>query len=78
VRIHIYREGSRVHIDVEDDAGSYRPGPPGTGLGMGIVDQRLRGLMPETAGLQVHCDPDRLTRVSIVLVSPADGTLGAA
>ena len=79
VRVHIYREGSGAHIDVEDDAGSYRASNGlGLGMGMSIVDRRLRGLMPDNPGLQVHCDADRLTRVSIQLSGPAGGTLGAA
>ena len=44
---------------------------------MGLVYQRLRSLLTETAGLQVHCEPDRLTRVSILLPGPA-ADLGAA
>ena len=76
VRVHIYRDGTTVRIDVEDDAGSFRDGQAGTGLGMGmgIVDRRLRTLMRDSQGLTVHCDPDRLTRVSIAL----PGLLGAA
>ena len=79
VRVHIFREGAAVHIDVEDDAGSFKSRIGGSGLGMGmdIVDRRLRTLMRESGGLRIHCDPDRLTRISIVLPG-AEPTEGAA
>ena len=74
-RIHIYREGAGARIDVEDDAGQFKPAQAGAGgLGMGIVDRRLRSLLRGSQGLSVHCEPDRLTRVSIVIPEP----LGAA
>ena len=66
-RIHAYLEGGSAHIDVEDDAGKYRAGHADGGLGMGIVDRRLRTLLRGNPGLSVHCEPDRLTRVSIVI-----------
>jgi two-component system LytT family sensor kinase len=67
-RIRAYREGARVHIDIEDDAGSYKAGPARAGgLGMSIVDRRIRSLLRGSEGLSVHCVPDRLTRVSIVI-----------
>ncbi|BDU75573.1 sensor histidine kinase [Mesoterricola sediminis] len=68
VRIRARREDGRVRIEVEDDAGAYDPAArnPG-GLGMALVDRRIRNLLRGCAGLQVHCEPGRLTRVSIVL-----------
>jgi len=70
-RIHIYRAGSGVRIDVEDDAGQFKAALAGAGgLGMSIVDRRLRSLLRGSQGLSVHCEPDRLTRVSIVIPEP--------
>jgi two-component system LytT family sensor kinase len=66
-RIHAYLEDGCAHIDVEDDAGKYQPGRSGGGLGMGIVDRRIRTLLRGNQGLSVHCEPDRLTRISIVI-----------
>ena len=70
-RIRAYRKGASVHIDIEDDAGSYRPGPAQGGLGMSIVDRRIRSLLRGSPGLAVTCEPDRLTRVSIVIPGAA-------
>jgi len=67
VGIHAYLAGSAVHIDVEDDGGSFKASPRGDGLGMSIVDRRVRNLLQDCPGLTVHCEPDRLTRVSLVI-----------
>ena len=69
-RIRAYRQDGAARIDIEDDAGAYQPGPGG-GLGMSIVDRRVRSLLRGSGGLQVHCEPDRLTRVSIVIPGAA-------
>jgi two-component system LytT family sensor kinase len=67
-RIHAYREGTTVHIDVEDNAGTFNTASSGNGgLGMSIVDRRLRTLLRGSQGLSVYCEPERLTRVSIVI-----------
>jgi two-component system LytT family sensor kinase len=67
-RIRAYRQGACVHIDIEDDAGNFKPGPARAGgLGMSIVDRRIRSLLRGSQGLSVHCEPDRLTRVSFVI-----------
>jgi LytS/YehU family sensor histidine kinase len=34
---------------------------------MSIVDRRLRTLLRGSQGLSVYCEPERLTRVSIVI-----------
>ena len=75
VRIRAFREGALVRIDVEDDAGNFTAKPAGDGgLGMSIVDRRLRNLLRGCKGLTVQCDRDRLTRVSFVFPD----VLGAA
>ncbi|WP_394366838.1 LytS/YhcK type 5TM receptor domain-containing protein [Mesoterricola silvestris] len=72
VRIHAYPDGTCVRIDVEDDGGNFAAAAPGGGgLGMSIVDRRVRTLVRGCQGLTVHCDPDRLTRVSIAVPSEA-------
>jgi two-component system LytT family sensor kinase len=70
-RIHVYREGAGVRLDVEDDAGNYKEGTSAAGgLGMSIVDRRIRTLLRGSQGLSVHCEPDRLTRISILIPDP--------
>src|SRR6266545_1435818 len=50
-------------IDIEDNAGTYseRDGAHG-GLGMKIVDKRIKNLLGDGYGLTVHCVPQELTR----------------
>ena len=64
--VRIYRNGACARIDIEDNAGTYKAGTAGAGglgMGMGIVDRRIRSLL-KGGGLSVHCEPDVLTRVS--------------
>jgi two-component system LytT family sensor kinase len=66
-RIRAYRRDGAAVIDVEDDAGAFREGE-GTadGLGLRIVDRRLRNLVGGS-GLEITCVPRELTRVSLRL-----------
>jgi two-component system, LytTR family, sensor kinase len=67
-RIRAYRRGGAAVIDVEDDAGAWVRGQgTGDGLGLGIVDRRLRSLLGGESGLSVTCVPHELTRVSMEL-----------
>ncbi len=70
-RIHAYRHDGAVVIDVEDDAGAYAPPPGHQGLGMNLVDRRIKDLAGEAYGVSVTCVPSQLTRVTVRL--PADG-----
>lgn len=64
-RIRAYREGAAAVIDVEDDAGAYPAHPGPGGLGMNMVDRRIKSLMGPEWGLTVQCTPNALTRVSV-------------
>jgi two-component system, LytTR family, sensor kinase len=71
-RIRARQQDGTVLIDIEDNAGRYvatdwRQG----GLGMKIVDKRIKNLLGEGFGITVHCVPQELTRVTVRL--PADG-----
>ncbi len=71
-RIRAYRLDGAAVIDVEDDAGAWAEGARSAdGLGLGIVERRLRNLLGGGAGLSVTCVPQSLTRVSIRLPLPA-------
>lgn len=64
-RIRAFARDGVAHILVEDNAGAYvDPGERG-GLGMRIVDKRIRNLMGPEYGLRVECVPGELTRVTI-------------
>jgi two-component system LytT family sensor kinase len=69
-RIRAYRQGGAALIEVEDNAGTYQdPGDQG-GLGMRIVDKRIKNLMGTDFGLTVSCVPQELTRVTIRVPAP--------
>ncbi len=70
-RIRVYRQDGSARVDVEDDAGAFdeRKGR-GDGLGMRLVDRRIRSLLGERHGLTTSCVPDRLTRVSFTVPLP--------
>ncbi len=65
VRIAIGREGENVEIVIEDNAGSYCEELKSGGLGMEIVDKRIRNLYGSEFGVQVYCVPQKSTRVVI-------------
>jgi two-component system LytT family sensor kinase len=70
--IRAYRQDGTVLIEVEDNAGTYaRRDWRQTGLGMKIVDKRIKNLLGEAYGVTVHCVPHELTRVTVRL--PPDG-----
>jgi two-component system LytT family sensor kinase len=69
--IRAYRREGVAVIDIEDTAGAYVAPRRGDGLGMRIVDTRLKNLFGEEFGLSVTCVPHELTRVTVRL--PADG-----
>lgn len=61
-----------VTLCVEDNAGAWQPGPQGDGLGMSIVDRRLKSAFGERFGIQVQCEPEQWTRVSFTLPRQPD------
>jgi two-component system LytT family sensor kinase len=71
-RIHAYRRDGEVVIDIEDNAGAYtEPDVAKGGLGMRIVDKRIKNLLGDRYGVTVECVPQELTRVTVRL--PAEG-----
>ena len=70
-RIRIYRQEGAARVDVEDDAGAFdEQRGRGDGLGMKIVDKRIRNLLGEVHGLTTSCVPNELTRVSFTVPLP--------
>lgn len=69
--IKIYsRQHQGMHqLIIEDNAGRYSPGPrtESTGLGMNIVDTRLKHHFGSAFGMQIECEPDLFTRVILNL-----------
>jgi len=67
IRISAQRQAGVLTIVVEDSAGLYRPTPGGDGLGMNLVDRRIKIRYGAAYGIAVSCEPDCWTRVAIRL-----------
>ena len=67
VTITAERMDGALAILVEDTAGLYKPSPEGDGMGMNLVDRRIKIRYGTAYGVHVFCDPERRTRVTITL-----------
>ena len=73
-RIHAYRRDGLAIIDIEDDAGTWSGvAGGGAGLGMKIVDRRIKDLLGPSFGVTVSCVPNELTRVRVCV--PGQGAI---
>jgi two-component system LytT family sensor kinase len=52
-------------LSVEDNAGLYDSRPAGDGLGMNLVDRRIKNRYGQRYGLEVACGAHRFTRVTL-------------
>ena len=67
ITIRARSEGQYVIVDVEDNAGLYQPKSSGNGLGMSLVDKRLRARFGDSYGVTVTSEADSFTRVTLRL-----------
>ncbi|MDR3103270.1 MAG: sensor histidine kinase [Yokenella regensburgei] len=56
-----------LQLDIEDNAGLYQPTTNASGLGMNLVDKRLRARFGDDCGITVTCEPERFTRITLRL-----------
>ena len=61
------RQGQHLVLDIEDNAGLYQPNAQASGLGMSLVDKRLKMRFGDECGIAVTCEADRFTRVTLRL-----------
>jgi len=73
VKIHAYRNNGVAVIEIEDNAGMYFNRGEVDGLGIKIVDKRIKTLMGNRYGTSVQCSPNEWTRVTIQV--PTEGYL---
>ena len=73
IAISAKRDNDQLTIVVEDSAGLYKPAPENGGMGMNLVDRRIKIRHGDGFGIAVDCDPDQWTRVAIRL--PAEEEL---
>jgi two-component system LytT family sensor kinase len=67
VRITGRIEGEKAVIEVEDNAGAYCKELKSGGLGMNIVDRRIKNLYGDRYGLAVTCSAGQWTRVALTV-----------
>lgn len=65
VSIRAHLDGQAVCLVVEDNAGRYDPKPGGGGLGMNIVDRRLKNRYGEAYGVTMSCERQVSTRATV-------------
>lgn len=70
-RIHAYRDEDNAYIVIEDNAGIFSENGLDNGLGIRIVDKRIKYLMGNSYGTSVNCIPHELTQVTVKI--PAGG-----
>ena len=67
IRISAVADNGVVHVTVEDNAGNYCDEPHEQGLGMNLVDKRIKNLYGASHGVKVYCDPQVRTRIVVSL-----------
>ncbi|OAT31443.1 autolysin sensor kinase [Buttiauxella brennerae ATCC 51605] len=59
--------GDHLDLSIEDNAGLYQENTSASGLGMSLVDKRLRARYGDDCGIKVDVEPDRFTRITLRL-----------
>ncbi|PKU24934.1 sensor histidine kinase [Telmatospirillum siberiense] len=65
IRIEAVRDHSDLVVSVEDNAGLFEKSSDGDGMGMSLVDRRIKNRYGDAYGVEVECVPDRYTRVNL-------------
>ncbi|WP_116473528.1 sensor histidine kinase [Zobellella maritima] len=60
-------EAGVVRLRITDNAGTYRTRADGDGLGLSLVDKRLKCLYGEAFGIDIRVEPDQWTQVTVSL-----------
>ena len=71
IEIKVFRNNGYVQIDIEDNGGLYDESNDKHGIGIQIVDKRIKNLAGNEFGVSIHSIPDLKTTASILL--PAGG-----
>ncbi len=67
IHLRAHNGEGRVVISVEDNGGMFSSGGDGAGLGMSMVDKRIKNMCGESYGITIECDPARRTCIFIAL-----------
>ncbi len=67
VKISIFRNNGHIRIDIEDNGGNYSRPKHRDGLGINIVNNRIKNLMGKDYGIEINSEPGVKTVASITL-----------
>ncbi len=67
ISLQAYNGKDRTTIAIEDNSGAFTSAGNKDGLGMNLVDKRIKSLCGQDYGVTVACEPQQWTRVSIAL-----------
>jgi two-component system LytT family sensor kinase len=67
ITVRAERVGDVLTVMVQDSAGLYQPKPGGDGLGLSMVDRRIKLRYGPDFGLEMSCQPDCWTRATLRL-----------
>lgn len=67
ILIKAFKEAEHLILTIEDNAGLYQQQHHPEGMGMALVDKRLRAHFGAGYGITIHCEPDHFTRISLQL-----------
>ncbi|MBS1155642.1 MAG: Signal transduction histidine kinase [Proteobacteria bacterium] len=65
ISIRARQDEHAIFLEVEDNAGLYDPKPEGGGLGMNIVDRRIKNRYGESFGVTMACERNVSTRATV-------------
>jgi len=61
------RVAAHLFLTIEDNAGLYQSQTGSKGLGMKLVDKRLRAQFGDNYGISIHCEKEKFTRICLRL-----------
>ena len=67
IQLSARQQGNRLVLEIEDNAGLYQPKPQTNGLGMSLVEKRLRARFGDDCSMTIRCEPDHFTRITLQL-----------
>ncbi|MRT14756.1 GAF domain-containing protein [Enterobacteriaceae bacterium RIT711] len=67
VTVNACQNGEYLQLSIEDNAGLYQEKNTSSGLGMSLVDKRLRARYGDDCGIKVDYESDRFTRITLRL-----------
>ena len=67
VTVNACQNGDYLQLSIEDNAGLYQEKNTSSGLGMSLVDKRLRARYGDDCGIKVDYESDRFTRITLRL-----------